>query len=126
MDEQRAARIEDHEARVAEIAGEVVDREAGREPDRRQVGGWGGLGKEADAARERERQAARPAGTPEPVVNRLNAEFTKALREPDMAKRLSDLGAAWRPNSPADYKNFLRADLEKWRQVVSKSGAKFD
>jgi tripartite-type tricarboxylate transporter receptor subunit TctC len=67
-----------------------------------------------------------PAGTPEPVVDRLNAEFTKALREPDMTKRLADLGAAWRPNSPADYRNFLRADLEKWRQVVSKSGAKFD
>jgi tripartite-type tricarboxylate transporter receptor subunit TctC len=67
-----------------------------------------------------------PAGTPEPVVDRLNAEFTKALREPDMIKRLSDLGATWRPNSPADYRNFLRADLEKWRQVVSKSGAKFD
>jgi tripartite-type tricarboxylate transporter receptor subunit TctC len=67
-----------------------------------------------------------PAGTPEPVVDRLNAEFTKALREPDMIKRLSDLGATWRPNSPADYGNFLRADLEKWRQVVSKSGAKFD
>jgi tripartite-type tricarboxylate transporter receptor subunit TctC len=67
-----------------------------------------------------------PAGTPEAVVNRLNAEFSKALAEPDMAKRIADLGAAWSPNSPADYAKFLRADLEKWRVVVSKSGAKFD
>jgi tripartite-type tricarboxylate transporter receptor subunit TctC len=67
-----------------------------------------------------------PAGTPEAVVSRLNAEFSRALVEPDMAKRLSDLGAAWSPNSPADYARFLRADLEKWRQVVTKSGAKFD
>ena len=67
-----------------------------------------------------------PAGTPPAVVNRLNAEFAKALVEPDMAKRLVELGAAWAPNSPADYGRFLRADLEKWREVVAKSGAKFD
>lgn len=67
-----------------------------------------------------------PAGTPEAVINRLNAEFSKALAEPDMAKRITDLGASWSPNSPADYAKFLRADLEKWRVVVAKSGAKFD
>lgn len=67
-----------------------------------------------------------PAGTPEAVINRLNAEFSKALADPEMAKRITDLGATWFPNSPADYAKFLRADLEKWRVVVSKSGAKFD
>jgi tripartite-type tricarboxylate transporter receptor subunit TctC len=67
-----------------------------------------------------------PAGTPEAAVNRLNAEFAKALAEPDIAKRIADLGATSTPNSPADYARFLRADLEKWRQVVAKSGAKFD
>ena len=67
-----------------------------------------------------------PAGTPEAVVNRLNAEFAKALAEPDIAKRIADLGATSTPNSPADYARFLRADLEKWRRVVAQSGAKFD
>ena len=67
-----------------------------------------------------------PAGTPAAVVSRLNAEFSKALSEPDMVKRLTDLGAAWTQNSPADYAKFLRADLDKWREVVTKSGAKFD
>ena len=67
-----------------------------------------------------------PAGTPVAIVNRLNAEFSKALSEPDMVKRLTDLGAAWTQNSPADYAKFLRADLDKWREVVTKSGAKFD
>lgn len=65
-----------------------------------------------------------PAGTPDVVINRLNAEFSKALAEPDMVKRLTELGAAWSPNSPADYAKFLRADLEKWRGVVTKCGAK--
>ena len=65
-----------------------------------------------------------PAGTPDVVINRLNAEFSKALAEPDMVKRLTELGAAWSPNSPADYATFLRADLEKWRGVVTKCGAK--
>jgi tripartite-type tricarboxylate transporter receptor subunit TctC len=67
-----------------------------------------------------------PAGTPATVVSRLNAEFTKALQDPDMSKRVADLGATWSPNSPADYARFLRADLDKWREVIAKSGAKFD
>ena len=67
-----------------------------------------------------------PAGTPQAVISHINAEFSKALAEPDMAKRIADLGASWAPNSPADFASFLRADLEKWRQVVVKSGAKFD
>ena len=44
----------------------------------------------------------------------------------DAIAHLVELGAAWAPNSPADYGRFLRADLEKWREVVAKSGAKFD
>jgi len=67
-----------------------------------------------------------PAGTSESILNRINAEFSKALTEPEMAKRISDLGASWSPNSPTDFAHFLREDLEKWRQVVSKSGAKYD
>ena len=67
-----------------------------------------------------------PAGTPEAAITRINAEFSRALAEPDMAKRIADLGASWAPNSPADFARFLRADLDKWRQVVAKSGAKFD
>ena len=67
-----------------------------------------------------------PAGTPEAVINRLNAEFARALAEPDMAKRIADLGASWAPNSPAEFGRFLRADLDKWHQVVSKSGVRFD
>jgi hypothetical protein len=50
---------------VSEIAGEVVDRKAGREPDRRQIGGRRGLRKEPHAAREGYRESARPAGTSE-------------------------------------------------------------
>lgn len=67
-----------------------------------------------------------PAGTPEAIVNRLNSEFGKVLREPDLTKRLTDLGSNWQANSPADFGAFLRADLDKWREVVAKSGAKFD
>ncbi|MBC7803791.1 MAG: tripartite tricarboxylate transporter substrate binding protein [Candidatus Parcubacteria bacterium] len=67
-----------------------------------------------------------PAGTPTAVLARLNSEFSKALSDADMAKRLADLGASWTPNSPAEYLRFLRADLDKWREVVAKSGARFD
>ena len=67
-----------------------------------------------------------PAGTPAPVVDRLNAEFTKALAIPDVARRITELGAEFAPNTPAEFAAFLRADLEKWRRVARQSGAKFD
>jgi tripartite-type tricarboxylate transporter receptor subunit TctC len=67
-----------------------------------------------------------PAATPAPVVDRLNAEFAKALALPDIAKKIVELGAAFVPNTPAEFGAFLRADLEKWRRVVRDSGAKFE
>ena len=67
-----------------------------------------------------------PAGTPAPVVDRINMEFTKALALPDIGKKIVGLGAEFAPNTPMEFGAFLRADLEKWRRVVRESGAKFE
>jgi tripartite-type tricarboxylate transporter receptor subunit TctC len=65
-----------------------------------------------------------PTGTPPAVVNRLNAELGKVLQTDELKKRLDELGAEYAPNTPAEFGQFLRADVEKWRRVVQAAGVK--
>jgi tripartite-type tricarboxylate transporter receptor subunit TctC len=63
-----------------------------------------------------------PAGTPAAVIDRLNAEAVKALRDPDVAGKLSGQGAEPAPGSPADFSAFIRREIEKWSKVVKAAG----
>jgi tripartite-type tricarboxylate transporter receptor subunit TctC len=67
-----------------------------------------------------------PAGTPAPVVARLNDEFRKALVTPEMRERLSRMGAEPSPSTPEQFAAFVRAELAKYEKVVKFSGAKVD
>ena len=62
-----------------------------------------------------------PAGTPRPIVDKLNAEILAILTNPDMQNRLKDLGAqpAW--TSPEDYQKLLESDYKKWAEVAKKA-----
>lgn len=59
-----------------------------------------------------------PAGTPRNVIARLNAETLKALKLPDVEKRLIESGSTIIGNSPEQADEFLRAEVEKWGKVV--------
>lgn len=67
-----------------------------------------------------------PAATPRPVVQKLNAEIGKALREPKVAERLQQLGLAVVADSPEDFARFVAAESEKMRKLVQESGARVD
>ena len=67
-----------------------------------------------------------PAGTPQPIVNRLNEELKKALLTPEMRERLTRMGAEPAPNSPAEFAAFIRTEMAKYEKVVKYSGAKVD
>jgi tripartite-type tricarboxylate transporter receptor subunit TctC len=67
-----------------------------------------------------------PAGTPAPVVARLNDELRKALVTPEMRERLKAMGAEPAPTSPEQFAAFIRAELAKYEKVVKFSGAKVD
>ncbi len=69
---------------------------------------------------------AAPAGTPKAVVDRLNMEFVKALRDPQNAQKLEALGLAIATDSPEGFAAFIAAESQKWRKVVVASGAKAD
>jgi tripartite-type tricarboxylate transporter receptor subunit TctC len=64
-----------------------------------------------------------PAGPPKPVIDKLNAEAVKVMNRPDVKEAWAKQGAVPMPMSPAEFGTFLRADIEKWAQVVKVSGA---
>ena len=66
---------------------------------------------------------AAPAGTPKPVVDRLHAEFVKALRNPTVAERLTAAGLEVAPSaSPEAYGEFIRAEFARWPAIVKAAG----
>ena len=67
-----------------------------------------------------------PAGTPVPIINRLNSIVVKALNMPDMRERLSNQGAEPVGNTPDESAAQLRADIAKWAKVIKATGAKLD
>jgi len=67
-----------------------------------------------------------PAGTPKPIVDRLNTEITRALNAPETRQAWQQQGAVPMSMSPEEFGKFLRDDIEKWAHVVKVSGAKPD
>ena len=64
------------------------------------------------------------AGTPKPVIDKLNAAVVKVLRMPDVAAALRNQGADPMPMSPEDYDKYIRSEVVKLGKVVKESGAK--
>src|SRR3954464_2641862 len=67
-----------------------------------------------------------PAGTPQDLVNRLNAEMNKAISSPDVQEKLAQLGLEWKANTSGEFAAFLRQEISKWTKAVHDSGAKAD
>ena len=65
-----------------------------------------------------------PAGTPQPVVDKLNAEIAKVINRADVKEAWAKQGAVPLVMSPAEFDKYLRADIEKWAKVVAASGIK--
>jgi len=67
-----------------------------------------------------------PAGTPKPVVDRLNSEITKIVSRPDVSRTWQEQGAVPMSMSAGEFERYLNADIAKWAKVVKLSGAKAD
>lgn len=61
-----------------------------------------------------------PAGTPKPVVDKLNAAVTAMVKRPDIVKLWTEQGAMPMSMTPEQFDKFLRGDIEKWADVVKK------
>jgi len=67
-----------------------------------------------------------PAGTPKPVIDKLNAEINKVISKPEVAQAWAKRGAVAMVKTPAEFDTYLRADIEKWARIVRISGAKVE
>ena len=67
-----------------------------------------------------------PANTPKPIVDRLNAEITRAANSAEMREAWGKQGAVAMSMSPDEFGRFMREDIEKWARIVKISGAKAD
>jgi tripartite-type tricarboxylate transporter receptor subunit TctC len=62
-----------------------------------------------------------PAKTPAPIVERMNAEIQKALKDPGVAERLSAQGMTITGQGPAEFRAFMQKEIERWRKVVKEN-----
>lgn len=67
-----------------------------------------------------------PAGTPQPVINRLNTEIVRIVKLPEMRERFLALGAEPVGSTAQEFGAFFRNEVEKWAKVVKTSGAQVD
>jgi tripartite-type tricarboxylate transporter receptor subunit TctC len=67
-----------------------------------------------------------PAGTPAPVISRLNSEVNRALATKEVRERLASEGGQTLGGSPAQFAAFLAAEHAKWGRIVRESGAKVE
>jgi tripartite-type tricarboxylate transporter receptor subunit TctC len=61
-----------------------------------------------------------PAGTPAPIVVRLQAQVAKIMRDPAMVERMTQLGMVVQENGTAHYRQFMLDDLERYAAAVRK------
>jgi tripartite-type tricarboxylate transporter receptor subunit TctC len=67
-----------------------------------------------------------PAGTPQAIIAKLNAEMVKALRSPDLRKRFAEISAEPVGDTPAEFSAFIEADARKWGKLIQAAGLKVE
>ena len=66
------------------------------------------------------------AGTPQFIVDRLNAEIVKVLALPDIKERIAGQGAEVVGDTPMHFAAFLKADIARWAPLIKASGARVE
>jgi tripartite-type tricarboxylate transporter receptor subunit TctC len=64
------------------------------------------------------------AGTPKPIIAKLNAEGQKAVKAPDFVKRMGDLGYEVIGGTPEQMRAMIDAEVKRMHPIVRASGAK--
>ncbi len=67
-----------------------------------------------------------PKGTPKEIVDRVSAEFGKAMRDPEIVARIAQLGYLPIGGGPADYGENLRSEIKKWGDVIAKANIRIE
>jgi tripartite-type tricarboxylate transporter receptor subunit TctC len=67
-----------------------------------------------------------PAGTPRPVVTRLNSELVKIMNSPELKERLAATGTEPLTSTPEEFAAYIKREIAKWGEVIHKAGVKAD
>jgi tripartite-type tricarboxylate transporter receptor subunit TctC len=65
---------------------------------------------------------AAPAGTPVPLLDKLNADITSVLRMPEIQQRLNEMVIPPAPTTLEEFDQFIRAEVARWAQVIKDAG----
>lgn len=67
-----------------------------------------------------------PGGTPEPVLDKIAADFAKMLEQPDVQEWYRNAGVEPVSNTPAQFRAILKRDVDYWGDIVRSTGIKLD
>lgn len=70
--------------------------------------------------------AVAKAGTPAPVIDKLNTAFVTAMKDPGILKRFADQGMQPFPSTPAQFGSFMQSEVNRWAPLIKASGASVD
>ena len=67
-----------------------------------------------------------PAGTPKPIIDKLNEELRKAVNLPDIKERYVTLGLETFTSTPEQFGKFIQSEMSKFGEIIQRSGTKLD
>ena len=67
-----------------------------------------------------------PAGLPDPLLRRLNAAAVQALKMPELAAKLRAMGFEPAPNTPEQFREFIRNESAKFAKIIVEAGVKLE
>jgi tripartite-type tricarboxylate transporter receptor subunit TctC len=67
-----------------------------------------------------------PAGTPRPIINRLNGELQKIMHAPELKEKLAATGTDPLTSTPDEFAAYIKKEIAKWGDVIRKAGVKAD
>jgi tripartite-type tricarboxylate transporter receptor subunit TctC len=69
---------------------------------------------------------AAPAGTPRPIIDRLNADLRKTMASPDVMEKLANIGGDLTVNSPDEFTAMIRSEVGRWHKLARDTNLKVD
>ena len=67
-----------------------------------------------------------PAGTPAPIINRLNQEMVRVLNKPDIKQKFFDSGTETVGNTPEEFSAIVKSDMAKMGKLIKEAGIRAD
>jgi tripartite-type tricarboxylate transporter receptor subunit TctC len=67
-----------------------------------------------------------PPKTPQPIINKINADINEALRQPELAPRMAGLSAETVGGTPQQTADYFRAQVEAWNKVIKAANVKLE